>query len=204
MSPTRLTSERHILSFAQAFAEHWGFEEEPLRKHLIGQMKQMALAELEDDKKVVEALLTKPAIEYRNRMLRPILQGLSDWLGAQLSHRLGSWCQAFRDDAASQTLMTVLDYWEPRWSSSEGQEHLRRYALVVARHTAFRLFRGEKARESRLPPRDDAQFSPDAETLSIEQAEERQRGLAQSKLRTLEWLLLAGLPQTEASAVSRR
>src|SRR5204862_5741280 len=75
--------------------------------------------------------------------------------------------------------------------------------MVAVAHTTFRILRGEKAHESRLPPCDDAQDQPGPETLLIQQAEEQQRALAQSRLHDLDWLLEAGLTRAEANAVVR-
>src|SRR5437868_7204430 len=191
----------HAERFSRAFALHWGLEEEPLRNHLIAQLKRMPASRLRDEA-VVESLLTQAALDFRNAALRPILRDLYDFLRARLSHKLGASCLAYRDDAVSQTAMLLLDYWKPWWSRPEGQDHLRRYGALAVVHTALRILRGEKSREARLPDAGDLQ-APDPEAEAIQHQEDRQRARAERRLRDLDWLLEAGLSQAEASAVIR-
>jgi len=188
--------------FARAFALHWGLEEEPLRNHLIAQLKRVPASRLRDEA-AVESALARAALDFRNVALRPILRDLFDHLRTRLSYKLGPSCHAYRDDAVSQTLMLLLDYWKPWWSRPEGQEHLRRYGALAVVHTALRILRGEKSREARLPDAGDLQAVADPETEAIHHHEDRQRASAERRLRDLDWLLEAGLTPAEAGAILR-
>lgn len=194
----------HAERLSRAFALHWGLEEEPLRNHLIAQLKRMPASALRDEA-AAESLLERAALDFRNTALRPILRDLFDYLRARLSHKLGGSCLAYRDDAVSQTLVLLLEYWKPWWSRPEGQEHLRRYGAVAVVHAALRILRGEKSREAHLPGAGDlpSQAAVDPETEAIQRQEDRQRARAEQRLRDLDWLLEAGLSQAEAHAVIR-
>src|SRR6185436_9262665 len=137
----------------------------------IAQLKQVPASRLRAPA-AVESALTRAALDFRNAALRPILRDLFDHLRARLSHKLGASCHAYRDDAVSQTLMLLLDYWKPWWSRPEGQEHLRRYGALAVVHTALRILRHERSHEARLPHAGELQ-AMDPEHEAILHQEER-------------------------------
>jgi len=228
MRPPSLPCELQVERFIQAFVAHWGLDADELRKSLISQLKRMAharnlgadapleqmvlamapqgeAADWERDHPragVVEAILTPLAVQFRNDVLRPILRDLYDWMRAQLTYRLGALCYAYRDDAVGRTLEILIGrYWHASWSTPEGREHLRRYALKAAARTAIRLALDDQARESR--PALESDPMPDPEFVAIRAAEEKQREVLAAMLRDASWLIDVGLTPAEANAISR-
>ena len=220
-----LASDLLIERFVQAFAAHWGLDADELKKSLISQVKRMgqargldaeapvdqlvaALAQAspggvtQDQRAVVEAILTPLAVHFRNDALRPILRELYDWMRAQLTYRLGALCYAYRDDAVGRTLEILISrYWRASWSTCAGQEHLRRYALKAATRTAIRMALDDQARESRPPP--ESEPMPDPESVALRMAEEKQRETLAAMVRDASWLIDVGLSPAEANAVAR-
>jgi len=197
------TSEQCARRFAQAFAAHWGLDVCALEKHLISHLKRMPAPPPHGAaQESVEAALMQPALDFRNRVMGPVLEELFDWLRARLSYKLGKACHAYRDDAVSQALKALVDHWKAWWMTPAGQDHLRRYALVTALRMAVRMTKGDEALARGLSECEPGRaLDPEAETL--QSAEQLQRAIAQSKLRDLGSLLDMGLPPAEANAVVR-
>lgn len=177
--------------FASDFAQAWGLDVAALRNHVLSRMKPPFSREA----------LTRYAIEHRDAVLRPILRKLSDRLHAGLTYRVGDACRPYVEDAVGQTLQDVLRYWKSRWATPEGEEHLHNYAFCIARQRAHRWARQDQEREAKAPQWD-REPPRDPETLVLEELEERQRAIAVSKLRDLNWLAQV-LPEAEAAAVHR-
>src|SRR5262245_33263233 len=108
-------SERYATHFARALAGDWGLDACELTNHLISHLKRMPPLSAGASQEVVEAALTQPALDFRNRKMEPVLRELFDWLRAQLSYKLGRACDPYRDDAVSQALKAVVDHWKPWW-----------------------------------------------------------------------------------------
>jgi len=177
--------------FADDFARAWGLDVSALRSHLLSRLKPPYTQEA----------LTRYAMDHRDAVLRPVLRKLSDRLHAGLTYRVGAACRAYVEDAVGQTLQDILKYWKPRWATPEGEEHLHNYAFCIARQRAHRWAQLDQEREAKAPQWD-REPPQDPETLVIRDLEERQRDIAVSKLRDLNWLTQV-LTEAEATAVHR-
>jgi len=184
----------YVERLAEEVAGRWGIDPVPLRNCLDSLVNQMSGRSGEESKKA----LRYAAEEHRNKVLRPILRALYDWVYTHVTRRAGDRL----DDALGAAMETVLRYWKPSWATPAGQQHLRAYVLLTIRQRIGRGAQTENTRAVRILALEPPPPPPDPEAQILQALTEEERAIALSKLRDMDFRLRVLTP-AEADAVGR-